>query len=50
VGRGNTDWNELASNLDGAGYHGWLTVDPTELADRPAAATAALAVLKAIRS
>lgn len=46
VGRGDTVWPELLARLDDAGYHGWLTVDPTELPDRVAAATAALATLQ----
>ena len=46
VGKGDTVWPELLARLDEAGYHGWLTVDPTEHPDRPAAAAAALAVLK----
>ena len=46
VGAGSVKWPELLSNLDAAGYHGWITVDPMELADRPAAAAAAVAVLR----
>ncbi|HWE95789.1 MAG TPA: TIM barrel protein [Tepidisphaeraceae bacterium] len=41
LGQGNTDWGTLLSNLDAAGYRGWLTIDPTELPDRHAAAAAA---------
>jgi len=41
VGRGTVNWAELLSNLEAAGYAGWITVDPTELADRSAAAVAA---------
>ena len=46
IGRGATKWDHLLSNLDGAGYHGWITLDPTELTDRLAAATAGLKYLK----
>ena len=38
LGQGNTDWEKLLANLDAAGYSGWITVDPTELTDRAAAA------------
>ena len=40
IGQGSTNWGELLSNLDSAGYGGWLTIDPLELADRVAGATA----------
>ena len=42
VGRGDTKWDHLLSNLEGSGYHGWITFDPTELADRSAAAISGL--------
>jgi sugar phosphate isomerase/epimerase len=38
VGRGSTNWEQLLSLLDDAGYSGWLVVDPVELNDRTAAA------------
>lgn len=41
VGRGSTVWPEFLSNLDAAGYKGWLTVDPLELSDRQAGASEA---------
>jgi sugar phosphate isomerase/epimerase len=41
VGQGSVNWGQLLSNLEGAGYASWITVDPTELADRMAAAVAA---------
>ena len=41
VGKGNVNWEHLLSNLEGAGYVGWLTVDPLELPDRSAAAAQA---------
>ena len=40
VGRGATDWGQMLSRLDEAGYHGWVTLDPLELPDRVAAAEA----------
>jgi len=46
VGRGDTKWDHLLSNLEGAGYHGWITFDPTELADRSAAAVSGLKYLR----
>jgi sugar phosphate isomerase/epimerase len=46
VGEGNTDWPALLSRLNEADYPGWLTVDPTELADRVAAARSARDVLQ----
>ncbi len=46
LGRGDTAWDHLLANLDGADYHGWLTLDPAELPDRPAAATAGLRYLR----
>jgi hypothetical protein len=45
VGRGDTDWEHLLANLDGADYSTWITVDPVELPDRAAAASAALKYL-----
>ena len=38
IGAGSTDWPKLLADLDAADYHGWLTIDPTELTDRVAAA------------
>jgi sugar phosphate isomerase/epimerase len=49
VGRGDTDWAHLLANLDGADYAGWITVDPLELSDRPAAAAAGLSHLSTVR-
>jgi sugar phosphate isomerase/epimerase len=48
VGQGNVPWPSLLAHLDAAGYHGWLTVDPNELPDRPRAASAALAHLRSL--
>jgi sugar phosphate isomerase/epimerase len=46
IGAGSVNWPQLLSNLDAAGYHGWITVDPMEMPDRPTAAAAAVAVLR----
>jgi sugar phosphate isomerase/epimerase len=48
IGRGSTDWRQLLSHLDSAGYHGWITIDSMELQDRAGAAVAGLKALKAI--
>ena len=48
IGRGDMNWSQLLSNLDGAGYTGWVTVDPLELPDRVAAASAAAAHLRSV--
>jgi sugar phosphate isomerase/epimerase len=45
VGQGSINWEEILSLLDDAAYRGWLTVDPTDLPDRPAASAAAFAHL-----
>jgi len=49
IGKGSTQWDELLSNLDGSGYHGWITIDPMELPDRASAAAAGLKVLRLAR-
>jgi sugar phosphate isomerase/epimerase len=46
IGRGSTSWHELQTNLDAAGYRGWITIDPIESTNRRAAAAAGLAHLK----
>ncbi len=46
VGRGDTKWDHLLSNLEESGYHSWITFDPTELADRSAAAVAGIKYLR----
>jgi sugar phosphate isomerase/epimerase len=48
IGRGDTSWPQLLSNLGEADYRGWVTVDPLELPDRPAAAAAGLAHLRSV--
>ena len=45
IGRGTMKWSELLANLDGAGYAGWITIDPMELNDRRAGANAGLEFL-----
>jgi len=49
IGRGGTDWSQVLSNLGDAGYNGWVTLDPIELADRASAAAAGRAHLLGIR-
>jgi sugar phosphate isomerase/epimerase len=49
IGRGDTDWAHLLSNLNGADYAGWITVDPGELPDRQAAAAEAVRYLNALK-
>lgn len=49
VGQGDTDWPAFLARLDDAGYHGWLTVDPTELPDRHVAAATAIATLQGVK-
>jgi len=46
VGRGDTKWDHLLGDLEGADYHSWITFDPTELPDRTAAAIAGLKYLR----
>ena len=46
IGRGDTAWDRLLSNLDGTDYRGWLTLDPSDLPDRPAAAASGLKYLR----
>jgi sugar phosphate isomerase/epimerase len=48
IGRGETDWAHLLSNLNGLDYAGWITVDPVELADRQSAAAQAVRHLRAL--
>lgn len=38
VGGGSAPWSELLGNLRELGYRGWITIDPTDLPDRAAAA------------
>lgn len=40
VGKGDVKWGHVLSNLDEAGYRGWVTIDPMELSDRAGAAVA----------
>ena len=40
IGQGKVDWPALLHNLDQSAYRGWITVDPVELPDRRAAASA----------
>jgi sugar phosphate isomerase/epimerase len=45
VGKGAVDWPALLANLEGAAFNGWITVDPSELQMRRAAASAAIQFL-----
>lgn len=47
IGHGGANWSQLLTLLDEAGYSGWITVDPIELADRRGAAVAGLKQLLA---
>lgn len=49
IGQGNVDWAKFLSDLDGAGYHGWITIDPIELTDRSNAAILGSQVLHRLR-
>jgi sugar phosphate isomerase/epimerase len=46
IGNGNVKWGQLFSDLDGASFNGWLTLDPMDLSDRIAAAHTGLKYLK----
>jgi sugar phosphate isomerase/epimerase len=48
IGQGSTDWAALLQRLNNSDYHGWLTIDPTDLPDRPAAARSGLAYLRSL--
>ena len=50
IGQGSTQWGELLSNLDAAGYRGWITIDPLELSDRIAASRAGSQALRSLTS
>jgi len=50
IGQGATDWSELLTLLDEAGYASWITIDPTELPDRATSAAAALRHLRALQT
>lgn len=47
LGKGSANWTQLLGLLDESDYHGWITIDPIELTDRPAGAIAALKYLRA---
>jgi sugar phosphate isomerase/epimerase len=48
IGQGATDWLELVQALDAAGYSGWITIDPTDQADRRREAIDALDRMRSI--
>ena len=48
VGQGSVDWSAVLGNLDSADYRGWITVDPTDLVNRSAAAADARKFLESL--
>jgi sugar phosphate isomerase/epimerase len=46
IGNGSVDWRRLFGGLEGAGFRGWITIDPIDLPNRGAAAVAGLAALR----
>jgi sugar phosphate isomerase/epimerase len=48
VGKGSTNWRELLDALDDAGYSDFISIDPTELPERAAAAIAGAAFLRGL--
>jgi sugar phosphate isomerase/epimerase len=48
IGNGSVDWRRLFGGLEGAGFHGWITVDPMDLPNRSAAAVAGLAAMRGV--
>lgn len=48
LGKGSVDWPTIISNLDQAGYQGWITIDPVDLTDRTPAAVAGLKYLRSL--
>jgi len=48
IASGNVQWHSFLARLDQSGYHGWITVYPIELTDRPAGARAGLDKLNAL--
>lgn len=46
VGLGDTKWDELLDDLSATDYRGWITADPVDLLDRPAAAIKAKSYLR----
>lgn len=49
VGQGTTNWPELLAALDQCDYAEWITIDPTELANRSTAAMTGLQTLRHAR-
>ena len=46
IGRGDSNWDQMLSNLEGAEFHEWITIDPIDLVDRNTAALAGLKYLQ----
>jgi sugar phosphate isomerase/epimerase len=45
IGRGDVGWEQLLSLLDEAGYQGFITLDPMEMADRVGAVKSGITYL-----
>jgi sugar phosphate isomerase/epimerase len=50
IGNGQIPWPTVLHNLDAAGYHGWITIDPIGLTDRVAGAAEGIKYLRQIGS
>jgi sugar phosphate isomerase/epimerase len=50
IGSGSVDWGKLMNDLEGAGFNGWVTVDPMELGNRKVAAAGGATALGKIES
>jgi sugar phosphate isomerase/epimerase len=48
VGQGSVEWEALLADLEQTGYQGWITIDPSDLTDRAAAARSGLKYLKSL--
>jgi sugar phosphate isomerase/epimerase len=48
VGQGSVPWESLLASLDAAGYQGWITLDPLDVADRARAAVGGLKFLRSL--
>jgi sugar phosphate isomerase/epimerase len=48
VGQGSVQWEAVIGNLKEADYRGWITLDLSDLTDRPGAARAGLKYLKSL--
>jgi sugar phosphate isomerase/epimerase len=48
IGNGQIPWPTVLHNLDDAGYHGWITIDPIGLTDRLGGAAEGIQYLKKV--